>query len=73
LKSISEESFKDAGDRKIELPYFHGKHLIGFDYTREYALPNFFFHVVTAYDIVRNKGVEVGKADYTNGLTLRDN
>jgi hypothetical protein len=28
------------------------------------ALPNFFFHVTTAYDILRHKGVEVGKRDY---------
>jgi hypothetical protein len=27
-------------------------------------LPNFFFHVTTAYDILRHKGVEVGKRDY---------
>lgn len=28
------------------------------------ALPNFFFHVTTAYDILRSQGVEVGKRDY---------
>ena len=28
------------------------------------ALPNFFFHVTTAYDILRHKGVDVGKRDY---------
>jgi hypothetical protein len=28
------------------------------------ALPNFFFHVTTAYDILRHKGVEIGKRDY---------
>ena len=28
------------------------------------ALPNFFFHVTTAYDILRHKGVDVGKRDF---------
>jgi hypothetical protein len=29
-----------------------------------YAFPNFFFHVTTAYDILRHYGVEIGKRDY---------
>jgi hypothetical protein len=29
-----------------------------------YALPNFFFHVVTAYDILRHHGFDIGKTDY---------
>ncbi len=29
-----------------------------------FALPNFYFHVVTAYDILRHNGVEVGKRDF---------
>ncbi|KAL4745354.1 hypothetical protein BDW72DRAFT_198729 [Aspergillus terricola var. indicus] len=33
-------------------------------YTNGYAVPNFFFHLVTAYDILRAKGVPVGKLDY---------
>ncbi|KAK6542732.1 hypothetical protein TWF694_006673 [Orbilia ellipsospora] len=36
----------------------------GKNYVQTFALPNFFFHVVTAYDILRNKGVPVGKLDY---------
>ncbi|KAL4734430.1 hypothetical protein BDV11DRAFT_54900 [Aspergillus similis] len=33
-------------------------------YANGYAVPNFFFHLVTAYDILRAKGVPVGKMDY---------
>ncbi len=29
-----------------------------------FALPNFYFHVTTAYDILRHKGVEIGKRDF---------
>ncbi len=73
LKGITPASFEGAHERKAELPYFPGKHMTGFDYAREYALPNFFFHVTIAYAIIRHKGVDVGKADYTNGLPLKDN
>jgi hypothetical protein len=33
-------------------------------YVNAYALPNFFFHITTAYGILRNQGIELGKADY---------
>jgi hypothetical protein len=33
-------------------------------YLLSYALPHFFFHVTTAYDILRHNGVEIGKKDY---------
>jgi hypothetical protein len=36
----------------------------GVNYLLQYALPNFFFHVTTAYAILRHNGIEVGKLDY---------
>ncbi len=42
------------------------------DYALEYALPNFIFHVTTAYAIARKRGVQIGKADFINGLSLQD-
>lgn len=36
----------------------------GQTYLTAWAMPNFYFHVVTAYDILRHKGVEIGKKDY---------
>ena len=36
----------------------------GMQYLLGYALPNFYFHAVTAYDILRHSGVELGKRDY---------
>src|SRR5439155_1167073 len=32
------------------------------------ALPNFFFHVTTAYAILRHSGIDIGKADYIGAL-----
>ena len=36
----------------------------GKDYLLNWVLPNFYFHVTTAYNILRHNGVEVGKKDY---------
>ena len=36
----------------------------GADYLMRSAIPNFYFHVVTAYDILRQCGVEIGKSDF---------
>jgi hypothetical protein len=38
--------------------------MTGMGYLLSFALPNFFFHVTTAYDILRHNGVPLGKADY---------
>ncbi len=34
------------------------------EYTRDWALPNFYFHAVTAYAILRHQGLAIGKADF---------
>jgi uncharacterized protein len=38
------------------------------DFVTGFSMPNFYFHVVTAYDILRAKGVKVGKADFLGRL-----
>jgi hypothetical protein len=72
LQGIKKEDFADAAKAQVTLPWFPGKFMTGFDYAREYAVPNLFFHVATAYGIVRKNGVQIGKADYINGLPLQD-
>jgi uncharacterized protein len=51
------------GDRKI--PFGAEEFLLSF------SLPNFHFHATTAYDILRSKGVPVGKRDYMGALRLK--
>ena len=61
-------SFREMARRaRIE-----GKVILGDDYLREWALPNIYFHVTTAYDILRHNGVELGKRDFVGSLTTRD-
>lgn len=40
------------------------KHFDGQTYLLHYALPHFFFHATTAYDILRHNGIEIGKKDF---------
>ncbi|HEX7604777.1 MAG TPA: DUF1993 family protein, partial [Polyangiaceae bacterium] len=44
----------------------------GADYLHEMVLPNFYFHVTTAYAILRHIGVELGKRDFIGSMNIRD-
>ncbi|MBD9373118.1 DUF1993 domain-containing protein [Rhizobium sp. ARZ01] len=65
LNSIREADMKGSETREVVLNV--GKLKVTFsgeNYLLEFALPNFFFHVTTAYDILRHNGLEIGKGDY---------
>jgi hypothetical protein len=64
LNSFQREDFVGAVDRACSHSWMGGKALRGGDYLDHFALPNFHFHLTTAYDILRHNGVEVGKMDY---------
>jgi uncharacterized protein len=49
-----------------------GKALVAEEYLFNRQLPNFYFHVVTAYDLLRHGGVELGKSDYLGHLNIVD-
>jgi uncharacterized protein len=64
LETFTEADFADASTGEFKSKWFPGLKLVGEGYILTYGLPNFFFHVVTAYDILRNAGFEIGKEDY---------
>ena len=67
VQSIKPEQLEGSEDRTVVLPVGPNKlEFKGADYLTTFALPNFTFHVVTAYDILRHIGVEIGKRDYLN-------
>lgn len=68
LKSVPREKFDGAEDRTITLKFPQGEvSFVGRDFVTNFVLSNFFFHVTTAYDILRHKGIEIGKMDYLGG------
>jgi hypothetical protein len=65
LDSLQPQQFDDSAERAIILKIPERElHFSGQSYLLTYALPNFLFHVTTAYDILRHKGVPIGKMDY---------
>ena len=54
-----------AEDREVELKFpDRTVTFMGRNYVTGFVLPNFHFHVTTAYDLLRHKGLAIGKADY---------
>jgi hypothetical protein len=72
LSGFKEADFDGADARMVKLSWLEGKGVLGKDYQQELATPNFYFHVVTAYAILRHNGVDVGKNDFLGSLTLKD-
>jgi len=65
LNSYRAEEIDGAEERPVAIRA--GKMELSFtaqQYLLHYAMPNFYFHVVTAYDILRHKGVPIGKGDF---------
>ncbi|MCA3560527.1 MAG: DUF1993 domain-containing protein [Aestuariivirga sp.] len=68
LAALKPEQFAGAEDRDIHLKA-GGRELEfrGFAYLETWAKPNFFFHLTTAYAILRHNGIELGKPDFLAG------
>lgn len=68
VSSIKPEQMEGDDDRIVELPT-PGRTLTftARDFLLRFSLPNFHFHVVTAYGLLRGQGVPLGKMDYLAG------
>ncbi len=65
LKAVPREAVDGKEGAEVILKTGGGeRRFTGIDYALGFALPNFFFHVTTAYAILRHKGVPIGKLDY---------
>jgi hypothetical protein len=71
LKTFKAEDFKGAEERKISQPRWEGKYLTGYEYALEHAIPNIYFHITTAYSILRHNGVDIGKKDYLGEMPYK--
>ena len=66
LKLSEVSAFDDAENRDCSIPLPNNKVITmsGIQFLRAWALPHFYFHVVTAYGILRHNQVVIGKQDY---------
>jgi hypothetical protein len=71
LGTFTAKDFEGAADRRITTPRWEGRSMSGSEYFVEYGQTNFFFHLTTAYAILRHSGVEIGKRDYIGTTSLK--
>lgn len=71
LDEFQRTDFDGTDTRTISLPRWEGKSTTATEYFVEYVMPNFFFHLTTAYAILRHDGVDLGKRDFLGPLPLR--
>jgi len=71
LQAIDASAFAQAANRKVELSLSGGRvfESNGLEFVQHWSIPHFYFHVVTAYDILRHLGVPLGKRDFMSGIT----
>lgn len=58
------------GQEAREIRFTAGQNALQFsgaDYVLTFLLPNFYFHLTTAYGVLRHKGVPLGKLDFMRG------
>lgn len=69
ITALPASAFDGAEDRTVTLK-LRGQDAVfpAKGYLIHFALPNFYFHLTTAYAILRHNGVEIGKPDYIGGL-----
>ena len=71
LSKFKNEDFKGAEQKHITQARWEGQYLTGTDYVLQHAIPNVYFHVTTAYAILRHNGVDLGKKDFLGALSFK--
>jgi hypothetical protein len=68
VKSVDATGFSGSETREVVLKFpQRTMEFTGLSYLTGFAIPNLFFHVTTAYAILRHSGVPIGKSDYLGG------
>lgn len=68
LDTIKPEQLDDSADKEIKFSIGEKKfEFVGDQYLVSWVIPNFYFHVTTAYNILRHNGIAIGKSDYLGG------
>ena len=73
VRTLDGAKINAAADREITFPLGpeNKGHMRGADYLNHFVLPNFYFHLSTAYGILRHCGVELGKRDFLAGIPMK--
>lgn len=64
LATFKAQDFGQYSVQKISFPWYPGHFLEGHNYLVSHAIPNFYFHLATTYNLLRLHGVNLGKGDF---------
>jgi len=72
LKTLDPKQIDASADREITFPLgpTNKGRMKGDDYLNHFVLPNFYFHLTTAYEILRHCGVDIGKRDFLGAIPI---
>jgi hypothetical protein len=73
LKTVDGKAIDGSADKDLTFPLGpeNKGHMKGRDYLHHFVLPNFYFHLTTAYALLRSCGVDLGKRDYMGAIPIR--
>ena len=71
-ESVAEGQYTGASERRVRLSWSGGKTMAAKDYLLQITIPNVYFHLSTAYAILRHNGVDIGKMAFLGPLTWQD-
>jgi len=71
LSTFSAKDFAGSESRQITTPRWEGKWMTGEEFVMHHAIPNFYFHLTTAYAILRHNGVDIGKKDFLGEMPFK--
>ena len=72
VKGFKAADFTGAEERRVAPPWMGGNSVRGETYIHRISVPNFYFHVTTAYAILRHNGVPLGKSDFVGVKTWEE-
>jgi hypothetical protein len=71
-EGVTKAQYAGASERTVKLSWSGGKIMDAEDYLLQITIPNIYFHLTTAYAILRHNGVDIGKMAFLGSLTWQD-
>ena len=71
INGFTADDLAGAATLHISQPRWKGQYVTGYEFAIQHAIPNIYFHITTAYAILRHNGVAVGKKDYLGAMPFK--
>ena len=71
INNFNEDNIIDIANEKVALERWEGKYLTGQEFLIQCTIPNVYFHLTTAFAILRHNGVALGKDDFLGEMPFK--